>query len=82
MVNVDELIKTIIEPLVDDKDDIRISHQETDRFNEYHLHLSDDDVGRVIGKHGHVIQTIRTLVYSVPVSGSKKVRLVVDDGKK
>ncbi|WP_283678189.1 KH domain-containing protein [Lentilactobacillus sp. Marseille-Q4993] len=80
MVDVDKLIKTIVTPLVDDKDEISISHQESDRFNEYHLHLSKDDVGRIIGKHGHVIQTIRTLVYSIPVDG-KKIRLVVDDSE-
>ena len=48
---------------------------------EYHLRLNADDIGRIIGKHGHVIQTIRTIVYSVPIEGQKKARLIVDDEK-
>ncbi|GEP22768.1 MAG: KH domain-containing protein [Lentilactobacillus diolivorans] len=81
MINVDGLIKKIVSPLVDYPHEIEILHDESDRFMEYHLHLNEDDVGRIIGKHGHVIQTIRTVVYSVPVVGRKKVRLIVDDGK-
>ncbi|UDM32666.1 KH domain-containing protein [Lentilactobacillus laojiaonis] len=82
MINIDELIKTIIIPLVDFPNDIQILQSDTDRFIEYHLVLNKSDVGRVIGKYGHVIQTIRTIVYSIPVIGSKKVRLIVDDVKK
>ncbi|MFD1126178.1 KH domain-containing protein [Lentilactobacillus raoultii] len=81
MVSVDGLIKKIVSPLVDYPDEIQISHHESDRFMEYHLRLNDEDVGRIIGKHGHVIQTIRTVVYSVPVDGPKKARLIVDDEK-
>lgn len=81
MVSIDELIKKIVSPLVDYPKQIEISHNESDRFMEYHLRLNEDDIGRIIGKHGHVIQTIRTIVYSVPVEGQKKARLIVDDGK-
>ena len=81
MVDIDKLIKIIISPLVDYPNEIQINHQESERFSEYHLKLNPDDVGRIIGKHGHVIQTIRTIVYSIPVGDKKKTRLVVDDGK-
>lgn len=81
MVSIDGLIKKIVSPLVDYPKQIEISHNESDRFMEYHLRLNEDDIGRIIGKHGHAIQTIRTIVYSVPVEGQKKARLIVDDGK-
>ncbi len=81
MTNIDKLIKIIISPLVDYPNDINISHNETERFNEYHIQLNSEDVGRIIGKQGHVIQTIRTIVYSVPVGDQKKTRLIVDDDK-
>ena len=81
MTNFDKLIKTIVKPLVEYPHDVTIKHQETDRFHEYHLQANPKDIGRIIGKKGHVAQTIRTIVYSVRVSGSKRVRLVIDDGK-
>ncbi|KRM68041.1 MULTISPECIES: KH domain-containing protein [Apilactobacillus] len=81
MTNFDELIKTIVKPLVKHPDDVTISHSESSRFYEYHLHTNVKDVGRVIGKKGHIAQTIRTIVYSARVSGNKKVRLVIEDSK-
>ncbi len=50
MTNFDELIKTIVKPLVKHPDDVTISHSESSRFYEYHLHTNVKDVGRVIGK--------------------------------
>ena len=81
MTNFDELIKTIVKPLVRYPQDVAIKHKETDRFHEYHLQTNPKDIGRIIGKKGHVAQTIRTIVYSVRVSGKKRIRLIIDDGK-
>ncbi|WP_172189738.1 KH domain-containing protein [Lentilactobacillus kribbianus] len=81
MVSIDNLIKTIISPLVEFPEEISVSRQSTERFEEYHVQLAADDIGRVIGRQGHVIQTIRTIVYSLPVQAGNRVRLVVDDNK-
>ena len=81
MTDFDELIKTIVKPLVEYPDDVAIKHRETERFHEYHLQTNPKDIGRIIGKKGHVAQTIRTIVYSVRVAGHKRVRLIIDDGK-
>lgn len=81
MTNFDELIKTIVKPLVKHPEDVTIKHKETDRFHEYHLQTNPSDIGRIIGKKGHVAQTIRTIVYSIRVSGNKRIRLIIDDGK-
>ncbi|MHA8111090.1 KH domain-containing protein [Lactobacillaceae bacterium Melli_B4] len=80
--NFDKLIKTIVKPLVEYPEDITIQHNETDRFYEYHLQTNPKDVGRIIGKKGHIAQTIRTIVYSVRVNGNKRVRLIIEDGQK
>ena len=77
----DKLIKTIVKPLVKYPNDVAITHHETDRFHEYHLQTNPRDVGRIIGRKGHVAQTIRTIIYSVRVAGDKRVRLIIDDGK-
>lgn len=81
MINFDNLIKTIIKPLVKFPDDIKISHQDTNDFHEYILSTNEKDVGRVIGKRGRVAQTIRAIVYSVHVPDNKRIKLIINDGK-
>ncbi|MCF6515082.1 KH domain-containing protein [Lactobacillus sp. S2-2] len=81
MNNFEKLIKTIVNPLVKYPNDIKINLRETDMFHEYILSTNPKDLGRIIGKKGHIIQTVRTIVYSVHVNDDKRVKLVVNDGK-
>lgn len=80
MPDIQELILTMIKPLVEFKDDVSIEIKETNEFFEYHLKVNPEDVGRVIGKQGRVAKAIRTIVYSVRTKQSKRVRLVIDGG--
>ncbi|KZL41170.1 KH domain-containing protein [Secundilactobacillus collinoides] len=82
MTDFKQLIKTIVTPLVENPDAISIEEVETDCFYEFHLTVAGDDIGRVIGKRGHVASAIRTIVYSVRVKGPKRVRLVINDESK
>ena len=75
--DVQELVLTIVKPLTTDPDSVKIDVVAGEGFTEFHLHVAEQDMGRVIGKQGRIIQAIRTLVYSVPVQG-KKIRLLVD----
>lgn len=81
MPDIQELILTMIKPLVEFKDEVSIEIKETNEFFEYHLKVNPEDVGRVIGKQGRVAKAIRTIVYGVRVEGPKKVRLNIVDGK-
>lgn len=81
MTDVKELVLTIVRPLVSHPEQIKLEIEESDSFLEYNLSLSPEDIGRVIGKQGRVAKAIRTIVYSVRLEGSKKVRLNIVDGK-
>lgn len=74
--NLETLIRTLVTPLVKHPDAVRITESETDR---YHLHPAD--VGRVIGRQGHVASALRTVVEGMRSKrpNSKKVRLVIND---
>ena len=74
--DVQELVLTIVKPLTTEPDLVRIDVVDGDEFIEFHLHVAEHDMGRIIGKQGRIIQAIRTIVYSVPVE-SKKIRLIV-----
>ena len=75
--DVQELVWTIVKPLPPEPDLVRIDIVDGEEFIEFHLHVAEQDMGRIIGKQGRIIQAIRTIVYSVPVEG-KKIRQLVE----
>lgn len=79
MPNIEALLKTIVEPLVEHPEELSVEIVETDDFTEYHLVLHPEDIGRVIGKKGRVVRAIRTIVYSVRNRNQKRARIVIAD---
>ena len=62
----EELLKTIAEGLVEEKDSIKISVDEPNQENiiVYHLSVAEQDMGRVIGKQGRIAKAIRVIMRS------------------
>lgn len=81
MADIKALITTVVTPLVQYPGDIKVDFKETTRYLEYNLTVNPEDIGRVIGRQGRVASAIRTIVYSVRVSGPKRVRLTIEDGQ-
>ncbi len=75
-----ELIVTIVKGLVDDKDAVSVTVDEPkeDGTVVYHLHVSADDMGRVIGKQGRIAKAIRTIVRSAAGKVEQKVAVEID----
>lgn len=73
----EDLILTIVKPLVDHQDDVVISVEESATSLLYKLSVNKDDMGRVIGKQGRIAKSIRTLVYATGSRNEKKVRLEI-----
>jgi len=56
------LVKTVVEPLIEYKDDLDISSSETeDGSILIEISVNEEDAGKVIGRQGRVIKAIRTL---------------------
>ena len=76
-----ELTKEIVLSLVQDKDSVNVKEFESDEENTMLIEVmvSEDDLGRVIGKGGKTIEAIRTLVKaSSSLNKNKKVKINVD----
>ena len=75
-----ELLFAIVEGLVEEKDAISITE---DQPNEegvivYHLHVAEEDMGRIIGKQGRIAKAIRTIARSTAVRSNTKVIVEID----
>ncbi|HLG27017.1 MAG: KH domain-containing protein [Paenisporosarcina sp.] len=67
-----QLIETIVKPLVDYPDDVRVELDENTNRIVYKLSVHAEDMGKVIGKQGRVAKAIRTIVYSAASSHHNK----------
>ncbi|MED3561381.1 KH domain-containing protein [Bacillus xiapuensis] len=74
-----QLIETIVKPLVDFPEDVRVDVNEEDQRITYHLSVHKSDIGKVIGKQGRVAKAIRTVVYAAGSSQQKKIFLEIGE---
>ena len=75
-----ELLFAIVEGLVEEKDAISITE---DQPNEegvvvYHLHVAQNDMGRVIGKQGRIAKAIRTVMRAGAGRQNQKIMVEID----
>ena len=75
-----ELIKTIVVGLVDDKNAVSVSVDEPkeDGTIVYHIHVAADEMGRVIGKQGRIAKAVRTVVRAAATKAEQKVLVEID----
>ena len=79
--NLVALTETIIKKLVSDPESVSIKEFETEEENTIQIEvlISADDMGKVIGKDGKIINSIRTIVQaSSSLEDNKKVKINVD----
>lgn len=76
----EELLKTIACELVENKDAVSVS---VDPENEegvivYHLHVAENDMGRVIGKQGRIAKAIRVVMRAGASLIDQKIMVEID----
>lgn len=75
------LTETIIKKIVTSEETVSVKQFETTDENTIQIEVlvSRDDLGKVIGKKGHTINSIRTIVQaSSSLNGGRRVKLNVD----
>lgn len=73
------LIRNIVEPLVDNPDKIDIKDESGEKMCNISIHIDKSDVGKVIGKQGTVISAIRLIAEKVATKNGKRVSVHVID---
>ena len=77
--HLEELIVSLVKPLVDHPDDIQVLKEENDQRIMFRLSVNREDTGKVIGKKGRTARAIRSVVFAAGEQSSKKVQLEIAD---
>ena len=75
-----ELLATIARGLVRNPDAVSVSVDEPDAegVTVYHLHVAEEDMGRVIGKQGRIAKEIRIVMRAVANRDGQKISVEID----
>lgn len=75
------LTETIIKKIVADPESVSVKEFSTEDENEIQIEvlISQEDMGKVIGKNGKIINSVRTIVQAASsIENTKKVKINVD----
>ena len=72
-----ELLETIVKALVEKPDEVQITENHGEYSMIIELRVSQDDMGKVIGKQGRIARAIRTILKAASVKENKKVTLEI-----
>ena len=75
-----DLLVTIVKGLVEKPEQVTV---DVDEPNEegiivYHLHVAEEDMGRVIGKQGRIANAIRTVMRAAAIRNDLKIMVEID----
>ena len=74
-----DLVEYIAKSLVDDPSGVSINVIEEDKSTILELKVAQDDIGKVIGKHGRIAKAVRTILSASANKSGKRVVLEILD---
>ena len=57
---------------------VTVDEADADGVVVYHLHVAEEDTGRVIGKQGRIAKAIRTVMRSAANRRNEKIQVEID----
>ncbi len=76
-----DLLEYIVKNLVEQKDLVSVEEINTDEKLVLKLHVAKEDMGRIIGKEGRIIKSIREIIYAYAMKNKQKVSVDVEEIK-
>lgn len=74
-----DLVEYIAKSLVDDPDGVMVNVVEGEKSTILELKVSDEDIGKVIGKNGRIAKAIRIILSAASTKTGKRVVLEILD---
>ena len=72
-----EFIQFVAQQLVNNPDKVNVREISGDMVSILELRVAKEDLGRVIGKHGHTAESLRIILGAVAARSRHKVRLEI-----
>lgn len=76
-----DLLEYIVKNLVTSPEQVEIIETQNDSKIVLKVKVAKADMGRVIGKEGRIIRSIREIIYAYAMKDSKKVSVDIDESK-
>ncbi len=73
------LVECIVRPLVDFEDDLEITSSEENGSILVEISVNEEDAGKIIGRQGRVIKSIRTLARAAASRYDKRIDVEILD---
>ena len=75
-----DLLVTIVKGLVEKPEQVTVDVDEPNEegVTVYHLHVAEEDMGRVIGKQGRIAKAIRTVMREAAIRNDLKIMVEID----
>lgn len=73
------LVESVVRPLVDFEDDLEITSRDEDGTVIVEISVNEEDAGKVIGRQGRVIKSIRTLARAAASRNDMHVEVEILD---
>ena len=77
--NVVTCIESVICALVDNPQDIDVNAKTGERMITVDISANKEDIGKIIGKKGKTISSLRNLMQSIVANHKKRINIVVLD---
>jgi hypothetical protein len=74
-----EIVEHITKALVDYPEKIEVTEEEDEENLVINLRVAQDDLGKIIGRQGRLIQAIRTIVYAAAKNQERNINLRLEE---
>ncbi len=70
-----ELLTQIIKQIVDKPDDVTVNEVQGERSIVLEIKVADEDVGKVIGREGRIINALRQIIKAAAGKRNKRINI-------
>lgn len=74
-----ELVEVMVSALVSDTAEVKIESRTDEKGEVITIHVSKDDIGKLIGKGGRIAKAIRSVVKAAASKDNKRVLVSIED---
>lgn len=72
-----KILEHIVASIVDNEKEVKIEESEQDGIISFIIHVAKDDMGKIIGKEGKIIRSIRNVMKIPAIKQGKRIQIAI-----